>query len=95
MSQPRRSSSRAWLGRLGLVVASCAVTLALLEAGLRLVPAWSQGGQNERFALNPYRPDGALGFALRPGVRVRHVDRDFAVTVSVNALGGAGRSAAR
>ena len=90
MSQPRRSSSRAWLGRLGLVVASCAVTLALLEAGLHLVPAWSQSGQNERFALNPYRPDGALGFTLRPGVRVRHVDRDFAVTVSVNALGGRG-----
>jgi hypothetical protein len=79
-----------WPGRLGLVLASCVLTLGVLEAGLRLVPAWTQSTRDPRFAFNPYRPDGALGFTLRPGVRVRHVDRDFAVTVSVNALGGRG-----
>jgi lysophospholipase L1-like esterase len=90
MSAARRAPAGAWLGRFGLVLASCLVTLGLLEAGLRLVPAWTQSTRDERFAFNPYRPDGALGFTLRPGVRVRHVDRDFAVTVSVNALGGRG-----
>ena len=76
---------RAWLGRLGLVVASCAVTLGLFEVGLYLAPAWSRAARD--FAFNPYRPDGLLGFTLRAGVRVRHVDRDFSVTVAVNALG--------
>jgi lysophospholipase L1-like esterase len=76
------------LGRLGLAVAACAVTLGLVEAALRLVPAWSLATtRDERFAFNPYRPDGRLGFTLRPGARVRHVERDFAVTVAVNAWG--------
>ncbi len=97
MSPVRRASLGPWLGRLGLLLASCALTLGLLEVVLHLVPAWTQSTRGERFAFNPYRPDGALGFTLRPGVRVRHVDRDFAVTVSVNALGGRGpeRSASR
>jgi lysophospholipase L1-like esterase len=83
-----RRSWRAWLGRLGLVVASCAVTLGLLEVALYLVPAWSRATtRDERFAFSPYRPDGRLGFSLRPGVRVRHVDRDFSVTVAVNGFG--------
>lgn len=84
----RQASVRAWLGRLGLVVASCAVTLGLLEIALYLVPAWSRATtRDERFAFSPYRSDGRVGFGLRPGVRVRHVDRDFSVTVAVNALG--------
>ncbi len=84
----RRGAVRAWMGRLGLVVASCAVTLTLLEAALHLLPAWSRATtRDERFAFSPYRPDGRLGFTLRPGVRVRHVDRDFSVSVAVNALG--------
>jgi lysophospholipase L1-like esterase len=78
------------VGRLGLVLGSCVITLGILEAVVRLAPAWIQTTRDQRFAFNPYRPDGALGFTLRPGVRVRHVDRDFAVTVSVNALGGRG-----
>ena len=83
--------ARAWLGRLGLIVASCAVTLGLFEAALHWAPAWSRATtRDERFAFNPYRPDGRLGFALRPGVRVRHVDRDFSVTVAVNGLGSRG-----
>jgi lysophospholipase L1-like esterase len=87
----RRASAGAWLGRLGLLVASSAVTLGLFELVLHLVPAWSQATtRDERFAFNPYRPDGRLGFTLRAGARVRHVDRDFAVTVAVNALGGRG-----
>ena len=90
MSSVGRASLGAWLGRLGLVLGSCVLTLGVLEAGLHLVPAWTQSTRDQRFAFNPYRPDGALGFTLRPGVRVRHVDRDFAVTVSVNALGGRG-----
>ena len=81
-------SVRAWMGRLGLVVASCAVTLGLLEIPLHLLPAWSRATtRDERFAFSPYRPDGRLGFTLRPGVRVRHVDQDFSVSVAVNALG--------
>jgi lysophospholipase L1-like esterase len=84
----RAVSVRGVLGRLGLVAASCAVTLGLVEVGLRLLPAWSRATtQDERFAFNPYRPDGRLGFTLHPGLRVRHVDRDFSVTVTVNALG--------
>jgi lysophospholipase L1-like esterase len=84
----RRGLVRGSLGRLGLLAASCVVTLGLIEAGLRLVPAWSRATtRDERFLFNPYRPDGQLGFTLRPGVRVRHVDRDFSVTVDVNALG--------
>jgi lysophospholipase L1-like esterase len=86
------------LTRLGLVVASAAVTLILVEAGLRLVPAWSRAvTRDERFAFNPYRPDGRLGFTLNPGVRVRHTDRDFSVAVAVNALGmrGPERAAAK
>ncbi len=79
---------RGWLGRLGLVVASCALTLGLFEVVLHWVPALSRATtRDDRFAFNPYRPDGRLGFTLRPGVRVRHVDQDFAVTVAVNALG--------
>ena len=82
------ASVRGWLGRLGLVVASCAFTLGLFEVVLHLVPALSRATtRDERFAFNPYRPDGRLGFALRPGVRVRHVEPDFSVTVAVNALG--------
>ena len=97
MSPARRASCGAWLGRLGLLLASFALTLGLLEAALYLVPAWTRSTRDARFAFNPYRPDGALGFTLRPGVQVRHVDRDFAVTVSVNALGGRGpdRSASK
>ena len=84
----RRGAVRAWMGRLGLVVVSCAVTLTLLEAALHLLPAWSRATtRDERFAFSPYRPDGRLGFTLRPGVRVRHVDRDFSVTVAVDSLG--------
>ena len=84
----RRGAWRAWLGRLGLVVASCAVTLSLLEAALNWVPAWSRATtRGERLAFIPYRPDGRLGFTLRPGVEVRHADRDFSVSVAVNALG--------
>jgi hypothetical protein len=80
-----------WLGRLGLVAASCAITLGIAEGVLHLVPAWSRATtRDERFAFNPYRPDGRLGFGLRPGVRVRHADREFSVTVSVNTLGGRG-----
>jgi hypothetical protein len=79
---------RGSLGRLGLVAVSCVVALGLVEAGLRLVPAWSRATtRDERFAFNPYRPDGRLGFSLHPGVRVRHVDQDFSVTVKVNTLG--------
>ena len=79
---------RAWLGRLGLVVASCAVTLGVVEIALYLVPAWSRATtRGERFAFSPYRSDGELGFTLRPGVRVRHADRDFSVSVVVNSLG--------
>jgi lysophospholipase L1-like esterase len=70
------------------VAAACVVTFGLVEAGLRLVPAWSRATtRDERFLFNPYHPDGRLGFTLHPGVRVRHVDRDFSVTVEVNALG--------
>jgi lysophospholipase L1-like esterase len=76
------------LSGLGLVLLSCALTLGLVEAGLRLVPAWSRATTRDaRFGFNPYRPDGQLGFTLQPGVRVRHVDRDFSVAVAVNALG--------
>jgi GDSL-like Lipase/Acylhydrolase family len=83
----RWASVRAWLGRLGLVAASCAVTLGLFEVALYLVPAFDRAmTRDERHAFSPYRPDGRLGFTLRPGVRVRHVDRDFSVTVAVNAL---------
>jgi lysophospholipase L1-like esterase len=90
-SRRRRLSVDGWMGRLGLVVGSFAVTLGLIEAVLRLVPAWSRAtARDERFAFNPYRPDGRLGFTLRPGVRVRHTDRDFSVTVAVNALGARG-----
>jgi lysophospholipase L1-like esterase len=90
-SRRRRLSVDGWMGRLGLVVASLAVTLGLIESVLRLVPAWSRATtRDERFAFNPYRPDGRLGFTLRPGVRVRHTDRDFSVMVAVNALGARG-----
>ncbi len=52
------------------------------------MPAWSRATtRGERFAFSPYRPDGRLGFTLRPGVQVRHADRDFSVSVAVNALG--------
>jgi lysophospholipase L1-like esterase len=89
---------RYWPARVGLVVLSCAATLGLLELVLHLVPAWSRATtRDERFGFNPYRPDGQLGFTLRPGVEVRHVDRDFSVTVTVNALGmrGPERGASR
>ena len=59
-----------------------------MEVALRLVPAWSRATtRSERFAFSPYRSDGRLGFTLRPGVRVRHADRDFSVSVAVNGLG--------
>lgn len=62
--------------------------LGVVEAALRIAPAWSSAtARAERFGFNPFRPDGQLGFALRPGVRVRHVDRDFSVTVAVNESG--------
>jgi lysophospholipase L1-like esterase len=89
---------RSLLTRLGLVVASLAVTLGLVEAALRLGPAWSRAGApDERAVFNPYRPDGRLGFTLNPGARVRHTNRDFSVAVAVNALGlrGAERAVAR
>ena len=81
-------SIRGLLSRLGLVLLSCVATLGLVEGALRLVPAWSRATtRDERFAFNPYRPDGQLGFALHPGVQVRQVDRDFSVAVTVNSLG--------
>jgi hypothetical protein len=87
----RRAPLESIRGRLALVVVSCAATLGLVEAALRLMPAWSRATtRDERFAFNPYRPDGRLGFTLRPGVRVRHADRDFSVSVAINALGGRG-----
>jgi hypothetical protein len=42
------------MGRLVLVVGSFAVTLGLVEAVLRLVPAWSGATtRDERFSFNP------------------------------------------
>jgi hypothetical protein len=97
VTRDSRTPVRAWLGRLGLAAASCAITLVVLEAVLHWLPAWSRGTHDARFAFSPYRPDGPLGFSLRPGVRVRHADRDFSVSVAVNALGmrGPERSASR
>lgn len=81
------SLARRLAGGLGLAVLSLAVTLGMIEVVLRAMPAWSQATtRGERFAFNPYRPDGRLGYALRPTVRVRHADRDFSVAVSVNGL---------
>ena len=92
----RRLSLGGWLSRLGLVLASCAVTLGVAETVLRLVPALRGATtRDERFAFNPYRPDGRLGFTLRPGARVRHADRDFSVAVAVNALGARGPERSR
>ena len=84
---------RGLLGRLGLVLVSCVATLGLVEGVVRLVPAWSRATTRDEF--NPYRADGRLGFALNPGVRIRHVDRDFSVTVAVNALGMRGPERSR
>jgi lysophospholipase L1-like esterase len=79
---------RELLGRLGLALLSCVVTLGLVEAVLRLAPAWSRVTiRDGHFVFNPYRPDGRLAFTLNPGVRIRHVDRDFSVAIAVNALG--------
>ena len=84
----RRGHLRTWLERLGLIIVSCAATFGLLEVALHLVPAWSRATtRGERFAFSPYRPDGRLGFTLRPEVSVRHADRDFSVSVAVNTLG--------
>jgi lysophospholipase L1-like esterase len=77
-----------WLGGVALGLLSCVVTLGLIEAALRWIPVWSRATtQDPRFQFNPYRPDGQLGFVLQPGVRLRHVDRDFSVAIAVNALG--------
>jgi lysophospholipase L1-like esterase len=79
---------RRWLGRVGLVLLSCAITIGLIESLLRLAPTWSRAtARDERGGFNPFRSDGRLGFALSPGIRIRHADRDFSVAIAVNSLG--------
>ena len=86
------------MGRVKLLLANLAVTLALLalcaaagEAWLRSVPERNDAAQRDdgstKYRFNPYRSDGVLGYAHRPDWETVHETEEFRVTVRTNALG--------
>jgi hypothetical protein len=86
------------MGRVKLLLANVAITLALLalcaafgEAWLRSVPQPNDAARRDdgttKWRFNPYRSDGVLGYAHRPDWETVHETEDFRVTVHTNALG--------
>lgn len=77
-----RSTTREWLGRLGLLAASLGLALLGAELGLR----WLSPGYSPLF-LDVYRMDAHGLVLLQPDVKRRHVTAEWRVNVRANAHG--------
>jgi hypothetical protein len=86
------------MGRVKLLLANLAVTVALLalcaacgEVWLRSVPQRNDAAQRDdgstKWRFNPYRSDGILGYTHRPDWETVHETEEFRVTVHTNGLG--------
>jgi hypothetical protein len=86
------------MGRVKLVLANLAMTIALLaicagcaEIWLRSVPERNDAAERDdgttKWRFNPYRADGVLGYTHRPDWETVHETEDFRVTVHTNHLG--------
>jgi hypothetical protein len=93
------------MGRWKLLAGNLAVTLLLLalcalagELWLRAVPerndADLQDDGSAKWAFNPYRADGVLGYVHRPDWDTVHATSDFSVRVHIDHLGLRGAEAA-
>jgi lysophospholipase L1-like esterase len=95
----RVKSVRLLLANLLVLAVLLALCAAAGEVALRLAARPNDvsnlGGGRTKPRFNPYRPDGVLGYALRPDWQAVHATDEFEVTVRTNALGlrGAGASA--
>lgn len=84
------------LGNLGVLLFAFLLCLILAEFVVRAIPSPSDAvvrkGGHTKVRFNPYRPDGSLGYAIRPDWETIQEDEEYSVRVTTNSLGlrGAG-----
>lgn len=78
---------RPWQVSVLLAVSSVAVTLLVLEVGLRMVRSTRGGGKEGREELAYTEYDPLLGWRKVAGARARYTRREYDVEVTINSLG--------
>jgi lysophospholipase L1-like esterase len=84
-----KESSRSLVKPIAARALLCLASFGLVLAGaeLALRATRGTGASDERAPFNPYRPDAALGYALRPGWSGRQASHEFDVRVETNGRG--------
>jgi lysophospholipase L1-like esterase len=85
------------LGNLSLLLFTVLLCLLLAELVVRAIPSPLDSIVNKRgrtkVRFNPYRPDGTLGYVLRPDWETIQEGEEYSVRVTTNSLGLRGASA--